>query len=233
MQRKEYRHIFFDLDRTLWDFDRNSNETFLEIHHKYDLKTKGITDFGHFMDIYHKINLELWDHYRKGAIKKEVLNVKRFTMALDSFGIVDETLSENIARDYIKISPTKQHLFPGTIQLLEYLSAKYPLSIITNGFEEVQHRKLETAGLGKYFKHIITSDDAGYKKPDINIFKYAFAITGSSPVESLMIGDDTEVDILGAREAGMDQLLVDHNRVYEPASSTYYVNSLEEIMSLI
>jgi putative hydrolase of the HAD superfamily len=233
MQIKEYKHIFFDLDRTLWDFERNSNETFLDIHRKYDLKNKGVTDFDHFMDVYHKINLELWDHYRKGEIKKEVLNVKRFALTLDSFGIDDETLSENIARDYVAISPTKQHLFPGTINLLEYLYVKYPLYIITNGFEEVQHRKLEISGLGKYFKGVITSEDAGFKKPDVNIFKYACAVAGAIPEESIMIGDDPEVDIMGAREAGMDQLLVDYASVYETNISTYYVNSLEEIIKLL
>ncbi len=233
MQRKNYRHLFFDLDRTLWDFDRNSIETFHDIHLKYDLRRRGITDFEYFMKVYHKINLDLWEHYRKGEIKKDVLNVKRFALTLDTFGIEDDDLSQSIAMDYITISPTKQHLFPGTIQLLENLCNSYSLHIITNGFEEVQYKKLEICGLKKYFKHIITSEDAGYKKPDINIFKYAFKVTGAFPSHSLMIGDDPEVDIAGASLAGMDQLLVDYEKVYEPSAATFYVNSLAEIKELI
>ncbi len=233
MQSKHYKDIFFDLDRTLWDFDRNSYETFHDIHIKYDLKGKGINNFDHFMKVYHKINLELWEHYRKGEIKKEFLNITRFSRTLDSFGIEDDELSQNIAGDYITMSPTKQHLFPGTVELLEYLKRDYTLHIITNGFEEVQYKKLEVCGLSGYFSHIITSEDAGYKKPDVNIFRYAFDVTGAMPDSSLMIGDDPEVDIIGAKAAMMDQLLVDYSNVYEPSIATYYVNSLKEIGQIL
>lgn len=233
MQLKHYKHIFFDLDRTLWDFDRNASETFNDIHEKYFLKQRGITDFDDFMTVYHKINLELWDQYRKGHIRKEVLNVQRFSMTLDTFGIKDNGLSENIAKDYLEISPTKKHLYPGTYQLLEYLSSKYKLHIITNGFEEVQHKKLKHSELDQYFSCIITSEDAGYKKPHINIFNYAFAVAEALPAESLMIGDDIEVDIIGAREAGMDQVLVDFDRILPDSSATYYVNSLFELKLIL
>lgn len=230
---KTYQHLFFDLDRTLWDFVRNSNETFREIHQKYDLAGRGVTDFNEFMNRYHKINLELWEQYRKGSIEKEALNVQRFTLTLGSFGISEDILCSNIAKDYIQISPTKRHLFPGTRELLEYLSGKYTLHIITNGFEEVQHRKLESSGLRQYFNCVITSEDAGCKKPDVNIFRYALNKTGAQPGNSLMIGDDIEVDIVGAREAGMDQLLVDYSKLYSPDSATYYVNSLFELLDLL
>lgn len=233
MHNKLYKHIFFDLDRTLWDFDRNAGETFNDIHDKYYLKDRGIADLDDFMSIYHKINLELWDQYRKGLIRKEELNVQRFSLTLDSFGIKDNGLSESIAKDYIEISPTKKHLYPGTYQLLEYLSSKYKLHIITNGFEEVQHRKLKHSELDQYFSCIITSEDAGYKKPHINIFKYAFSVAEALPAESLMIGDDIEVDIIGAKEAGMDQVLVDFDRILPDSSATYYVNSLFELKLIL
>lgn len=233
MQPTRYKHLFFDLDRTLWDFDRNASETFNEIHDKYYLKERGITDFDDFMDVYHKINLELWNQYRKGQIKKEELNVQRFSLTLSSFGIEDDGLSMNIAKDYIEISPTKKHLYPGTYQLLEYLNTKYKLHIITNGFEEVQHKKLMHSKLTQYFTSIITSEDAGYKKPDINIFKYAFSVAKAIPAESLMIGDDIEVDIIGAKNAGMDQVLVDFDRVLPDLAATYYVNSLFELKLIL
>lgn len=233
MTTPRYKHIFFDLDRTLWDFDRNAIETFLDIHTRYDLPGRGISDFDDFMARYHKINLELWDHYRKGRIEKEVLNVKRFSMTLDTYGIEDAALSEGIARDYIRISPTKNHLFPDTHQVLDYLAGKYTLHIITNGFEEVQHRKLENAGLSKYFTGIITSEDAGFKKPDVSIFRYAFKVSGADAAESLMIGDDIEVDIIGARQAGMDQVLVDYLKTLPDHESTYYVNSMAELLTIL
>jgi putative hydrolase of the HAD superfamily len=233
MATPRYKHIFFDLDRTLWDFDRNANETFIDLHNKYDLQGKGVSDFNDFMSRYHKINLTLWDHYRKGQIEKEVLNVKRFSLTLDSYGIDDTSLSENIAKDYIEISPTKNHLFPDTHQVLEYLADKYTLHIITNGFEEVQHKKLYNAKLSRFFSSIITSEDAGYKKPDVNIFRYAFSITGANANESLMVGDDIEVDIIGAKEAGMDQVLVDYLKVLPKDESTYYVNTMAELMMIL
>lgn len=233
MAALRYKHIFFDLDRTLWDFDKNANETFIDLHNKYDLPGRGVPDFDDFMSRYHRINLELWDHYRKGQIEKEVLNVRRFALTLDSYGIADTSLSENIAKDYIEISPTKNHLFPDTHHVLGYLAGKYTLHIITNGFEEVQHKKLENAKLSRFFTSIITSEDAGFKKPDINIFRYAFTITGAAAKESLMIGDDIEVDIVGAREAGMDQVLVDYLKVLPGNESTYYINTMAELIDIL
>jgi putative hydrolase of the HAD superfamily len=233
MPVKNYKHIFFDLDRTLWDFDKNANETFLEIHNKYALESLGVTDFPDFYNVFHEINLGLWDDYRKGLIVKEVLSVKRFALTLSSFGIEDDSLSINMAADYINISPTKKHLYAGTIELLDYLLHKYPLHIITNGFEEVQHKKLEHSGLNKYFTHVITSEDAGYKKPDINIFRYACAIAGANEADSIMIGDDVEVDIIGAAAAGIDQLLVDFEHKYPESGATYTVNGLEEIIGIL
>jgi putative hydrolase of the HAD superfamily len=228
-----YTHIFFDLDRTLWDFDRNSLETFADIHLKYDLQGRGVSSFDEFMRTYQKINLELWDYYRKGEIRKEVLNVKRFSLTLDTFGITDGYLSESIAQDYVSISPTKNHLYPGTIEILEYLVLEYKLYIITNGFEEVQHSKLKNSNLERFFTHVITSEDAGCKKPDVNIFKYALAVAGAKPDTSLMVGDDIEVDIDGARSAQIDQVLVDYEKIFAKSAATFYVNSLYELKNIL
>ncbi len=226
---KKYKHLFFDLDRTLWDFDKNSHETFNDIHSKYKLESLGVGDLNQFISTFQIINNNLWDLYRQGGIKKEVLSVERFALTLDSFGISDETLSRNLASDYISISPTKKRLYPGAIELLEYLKNKYQLHIITNGFEEVQHTKLAISGLRPYFTQVITSEDAGCKKPDPEIFRYALKLADASADESLMIGDDPEVDIDGAKAAGIDQLLVDYEGVYKSSVSTYAVKSLYEI----
>ncbi len=233
MPSSKYNHLFFDLDRTLWDFDKNSIETFQDIHHKYELSHRGIDSFDKFLDTYHRINTQLWEVYRQGGIEKEVLSVERFSLTLNSFGIIDDVLSKHMATDYIDLSPTKKNLFPGTLEVLEYLKGKYTLHIITNGFEEVQHRKVAASGLDKFFTNTITSDEAGYKKPDCRIFKYSLDLTGADSAQSLMIGDDPEIDIQGAKAVGIDQVLVDHEGILEKGEATYYVRSLFELASLL
>ena len=233
MALKRYQHIFFDLDRTLWDFDTNSTETFRDIFDKYGLADRGIRSFDEFMDVYKKHNHLLWEIYRQGEIVKEVLNIRRFSLTLHDFGIDDLLLSSNIAHDYVSLSPTKTNLFPHTIEILNYLNGRYKLHIITNGFEEVQYRKLNYSGLTMYFTEIITSEDAGSKKPEPSIFNYAFKRSGARPEESLMIGDDEEVDILGASDAGMDQVLVDYNGEFPESKATYRINSLAELYKIL
>jgi putative hydrolase of the HAD superfamily len=233
VKKKNYRHIFFDLDKTLWDFDTNSIETISEIFDKHRLTERGVDSFDEFLEVYNRNNHMLWEFYRQGEIVKEVLNIRRFAMTLHEFGITDNLLSSKIAEEYVSLSPTKTNLFPHTIDILEYLSRKYVLHIITNGFEEVQYRKLKLAGLMKYFKEIITSEDAGSKKPQLLIFNYALKRSGALPDESLMIGDDEEVDIIGAKEAGMDQVLVDYNGEFKVTKATYRIESLDELYGIL
>lgn len=233
LKKNAYRHIFFDLDRTLWDFDANSIETFREIFSKYSLPERGVHSFEAFLDVYNQHNHLLWEFYRKGQIVKEVLNLRRFALTLHDFGINDKLLSSLIAEDYVNLSPTKTNLFPHTIPILEYLRTKYILHIITNGFEEVQYRKLNHSGLSMYFTEIVTSEDAGSKKPEKIIFDYALKRSGANPEESLMIGDDEEVDILGAMEAGMDQVLVDYNNEFPDTKATFRIGSLDELYGIL
>ncbi len=157
----------------------------------------------------------------------------RFRLTLADFGIDDHELAENIGHDYITISPLRVSLFPNTFEILDYLKPKYPLHLITNGFSEVQETKLQSSGLGKYFQHVITSEEAGFKKPDERIFRFAFEKTGAKPGESVMIGDDPDVDILGAREFGMDQVLFDPEKVHQKNGSTFYINDLIEMKAFL
>lgn len=233
MNRKTYRHIFFDLDKTLWDFETNSVETFREIFSKYRLSEKGVDSFDRFLERYNHHNLMLWEFYRQGEIVKEVLNIRRFALTLHEFGISDNLLSSNMANDYVTLSPTKTNLFPDAYAVLEYLGDKYKLHIITNGFEEVQHKKLNNAGLMKYFTSVITSEDAGARKPESGIFEFALHRSGAKPDESLMIGDDEEVDILGALSVGMDQVLVDYNGEIHDSKATYRIRKLSELFGLL
>lgn len=231
--KEKITHIFFDLDRTLWNFEKSANQTFNEIYHHYELQKKGISSVKKFHDAYTIHNNKLWDLYRKDEIKKEVLRSLRFFLTLKDFGITDEVLSEKIGDDYIRISPLKVNLFPYAIEILEYLFPLYKLHIITNGFSEVQTTKLRTSGMDKYFIKIITSEEAGVKKPHPDIFKFAFEKTCALPTESIMIGDDYEVDIIGAKDVNMRQIFVDHEKKYKKNGSTYYINSLKEIERIL
>ena len=168
MKKKSgYDHIFIDLDKTLWDFEKNSLETFREIFSRYGIYKRGIESLELFLVEYIRINDMLWGLYRKNQIKKEVLNIRRFEMTLNEFGIDDLILATHIAEDYVNLSPLKNNLFPDTRNALDYLKGSYPLHIVTNGFEEVQQKKLDVSDLRKYFTTITTSEEAGVKKPEI------------------------------------------------------------------
>jgi len=209
----KYKHLFFDLDNTLWDFEKNSHETFNELYHNNLLENIKISSVDSFIQVYSVHNTRLWSLYRDNLISKEELRDTRFLITLKEFGIDDKILADKLSEEYIYRSPRKGILFPGTIETLEQLKNRFQLHIITNGFEEIQHVKLEFARLNKYFKCLITSEQAGSKKPDAGIFNYALKQAGALPEESLMIGDDLEVDIIGAKAVGMDTIFFDplHN----------------------
>jgi len=229
----KYKHIFIDLDKTIWDFDRNARVTFEEIYSKYELKAKGITDLGQFFSTYARINEMLWDLYRENKIKKEVLNIRRFELALNEFGIDDLILAIHIAEDYITLSPLKTLLLPHSREALEYLKNRYKLHLITNGFEEVQQKKLDVCDLRKYFTTITTSEEAGVKKPELPIFELALYKAGASPEESLMIGDDLVVDMSGARKSGMDTLYFNPERHNHSGQIDHEIFSWHEVMGIL
>lgn len=230
---KKYKHLFWDLDRTIWDFERNFKETFKEIYDKYNLKLKGIKNFEQFVKKYREYNTFLWDLYRNGKIIKEYLSAQRFILTLRYFNINDILLANSIADDYLRLSPLKTNLFPNTIETLDYLKDRYSMHIITNGFEEVQYKKIRISGLSKYFDKIITSEEAGYNKPDKKIFVYSLKKANATAKESLMIGDDMNVDILGAKTVGMDQVYVNYEKLPFQAQVTYEINSMKELAELL
>lgn len=230
---KPYKHIFFDLDRTLWDFDTNSDETIKDIIVKYSLTGKGVPSFTAFKEVYSRFNTMLWSLYLNGELIKEKLNFQRFNLTLEAFGIKDGLLASNIADDYVQMSPLRTNLFPHAIETLEYLHGQYKLHIITNGFEEVQYKKLERSGMNKYFEQVITSEDAGAKKPNEVIFRYALGKAGASASESLMIGDEIEIDLLGAKAVGLDQMFVNYPGTAHNELFTFEVRSLAEIIDIL
>ncbi len=229
----KYKHLFFDLDHTLWDFDANSRQTLEELYHTMDLREKGVDNFDRFHKNYLEHNEKLWDRYRKGFIKSEELRWKRMWLTLLDFKIGDEPLARELGVRFLESLPTRRQLFPHTIEILEYLLAKnYQLHLITNGFVETQHSKLRNSGLTHYFTEVITSEGSNSLKPQAAIFEYAFNKAKALKEHSIMIGDDIEADIKGAMNAGLDQVFVNHLHIQPPVEPTYTVYSLKELETI-
>ncbi len=229
----KYKHIFFDLDHTLYDFDRSTRLTFSELYKKFGLQQNGIPDFDEFMLTYFENNVRLWGEYREGKIKKKFLNVERFHVTLLHYGIDDRAFAGRFADEYLRNTPLNKALFPGAMEVLEYLKPKYKLHIITNGFDEVQKVKMESNDLNRFFETVTTSEEAGAKKPDEQIYHYAMNKAGAIAGESIMIGDDPDVDILGARLVGMDQILFTNNGISELKDCTHVIRHLTELISIL
>ena len=198
----EIKTIFWDLDHTLWDFERNSGEALQETLYGLDLVGRNGLEVDEFIARYHVINDRMWDEYRRGLIVKEDLRARRFDEALGLFGIQEIGLGERFATMYLDICPLKKNLFPRAGEVLKTIAQKYPQYIITNGFSEVQSIKMENDDLKPYICRTITSEEAGAKKPSPRIFEYALSCVGCRADESIMIGDDIDNDIIAALDAG-------------------------------
>jgi len=232
-RQKTYKHIFFDLDRTLWDFDAAAEVAFERIYEQYNLKSLGIPNAHEFHEVYHPLNEQLWVLYRADKITKEDLNRTRFLKPLEHYGIHDVELADRLSEDYVYWSPRIVRLVSGTMELLDYLKPKYHLHLITNGFQEVQHTKLSGSGMEPYFETLTVSEEVGVKKPNPEIFRYALRKANATAEESLMIGDEMAVDIDGARAAGIDQILFNPSGQIVEGERTYEVQSLLEIMKIL
>lgn len=194
------KHVFFDLDHTLWDFEKNSALTFEQIFKDEQLELS----LASFLEVYVPTNLKFWKRYRKNEISKEDLRYYRLKEVFDKVGYAaSDDLIHLIAKRYIDILGTQKHLFQGCKAVLDYLSKKYQLHIITNGFEEVQNNKLINSGIVSYFSTVTTSEDVNAKKPDPKIFEFALQKARANKNESLMIGDNLEADIQGAEDFGL------------------------------
>ena len=226
------KNIFFDLDRTLWDFEKNSELVLDEIFFEFNLKEKIGAQKEIFINEYKKINETLWNQYRIGKIKKEFLRYSRFKQTLELFNYYNKNLSIEISDYYVKECPKKKNLFPNTIKILDYLKNKYNLHIITNGFEEVQIIKLKSSGLSDYFDQIITSEKIGVKKPDPKIFSFALTSAKANKANSIMIGDGLKVDILGAESFGIRAVYFNPNMNIHNEKISFEIKNLDELISL-
>ena len=197
------KHVFFDLDHTLWDFEKNSDLTFQKLFKEYQIDL----DIAVFLDVYKPINFKYWRWYRQEKVSKEQLRYQRLKEAFDTvhFSISDE-LIDTLAIQYIELMPNFNHLFEGAIDILNYLKDKYQLHIITNGFQEVQDKKMKSSKIQHYFDQVITSESVGVKKPNPLIFEHALSVSKATKENSIMIGDSLEADIEGAINFGMEAI---------------------------
>jgi putative hydrolase of the HAD superfamily len=229
---KAYKHIFFDLDRTLWDFDANSREALTDVFLNHHLD-RYFESPETFINAYHKHNELLWNGYREGNIKKELLRSLRFELTLKEVKIDNHELAKAIGEDYLQLSTVKTILFPYTHEILNYLYEKYPLYILTNGFRETQFSKMKNCDLTKYFRNVFTSETIGYNKPHPKIFHWAMSSVNGRKEECLMIGDDFEVDILGARSCGMDQVFFNPEKLIVKEKTTFEIDSLMDLKNFL
>jgi putative hydrolase of the HAD superfamily len=230
----KYKHLFFDLDHTLWDFDANARATLEQLHIDLRLVDKGVHDFDMFHRNYLKHNDKLWARYRNGYIKQEELRLKRMWLTLLDFRIADDALARQLSELFLQLLPARTILFPDTLEVLGYLKAKgYGIHLITNGFNDTQHSKLKNSGLDLYFQQVITSEGSNSIKPQKEIFEYALNKAGATVQESIMIGDSLDVDILGAMNVGMDQVHVNYNSLEQDLKPTYTVTSLNGLKEFL
>ncbi len=226
----QYKHLFFDLDHTLWDFETNSRHTLEELYHSLRLEDRGVLQFDEFHRRYLVHNDKLWERYRNGFIKVDELRWKRMWLTLLDFKIADEPLARQMGVLFLDALPSRKTLFPYTREILQYLTGRgYRLHLITNGFEKTQHSKIQSAGISEYFGAVITSEGSGSLKPHREIFDYALRVTGAATADSVMLGDSIEVDIQGAINAGIDQVYINHLQTPPAIEPTYMVYSLKEL----
>jgi putative hydrolase of the HAD superfamily len=228
----KYKHLFFDLDRTLWDFETNSIQAFKIIFEKQNLFNI-FPDFNTFVTTYKHHNEKLWELYRLGQIKKDDLRNDRFLLTLKDFNCDDMALATAIGDDYVELSPQQTTLFPGTIETLDYLAPKYKMHIITNGFVEVQYKKLRNSNLEQYFDKIITSEEAKASKPKPGIFHAALSSANAKKADCLMIGDDLKNDIIGARSYGFDQVFFNPHRTEHQEKVTFEIANIPELKDIL
>ena len=226
------KHIFFDLDHTLWDFDRNAEETLLELYDRHALKSKGLSSAQTFIAAYTENNHALWAKYHRGEITKSHLRAQRFNKTFIELGIEPDEIPVAFEEDYVALSPTKTNLFDGTEKVLQYLQKKYIMHIISNGFKETTLMKMERSGLNPYFQNVIISEDVGVNKPDRAIFEHALSIADADINESIMIGDSLEADIYGAQNFGMKAIYFNPLKKEMPKDVDQQIHHLEELLLL-
>jgi putative hydrolase of the HAD superfamily len=234
MMKNTIEHIFFDLDNTIWDFDANSRLVLTDLFLEFNLENRCGVKLEEFIQEYEKINHILWDRLRKNEITKEQLRSSRFYNSMQSFGYDDFELGYTLEEEYVKRSPYQKILVPDAIEVLKKLSHNFKLHIITNGFREVQHIKIDNCGIKEYFSNIFISEEIGFSKPDKKIFEFSLKSACSRLENSIMVGDDLNIDVIGAINCGMRAIHFDRSEnLKEDSSDILKINQLKQIFNYI
>lgn len=227
----KYDCLLFDLDRTLWDVERNQKEALRVLYGRYRLE-RFCPDFEACFGYYETSNARLWEEYRDGKVDRETLRNTRFEEMLAAIDVHDVQLARQLGDDYVRLAPTFTNLIPHAEKVVRELSGRYPLYIVTNGFRETQYIKLRECGLDRYFRGVVCSEEAGANKPSPVIFEYALRIAGVPAASAVMIGDDPEADILGASNAGIDSVWFNPFGEVREIEVTYEISALPELLEM-
>jgi putative hydrolase of the HAD superfamily len=232
---RHIRYILFDLDDTLWDFEGNAEEALQELFERHGLPERTGKSAADFIHHYQRINKEYWRMYESGLVDKHRLRTGRFTDAFRAVGLPEEEHPERAWEEYLDICPLKTRLMPGAAELLQILRPNYPMAVVTNGFERTQRTKLETSGLLHFFDAVVSSEAVGHPKPSPIIFRHAMELLGAQPHETLMVGDNADTDIQGARAAGLETVWYCRQQPIDSAGpeGTYLIFDLSELPALL
>ncbi len=230
---KQYQVIFFDLDHTLWDFETNSKETLQDLFKEYQIAEQSGATFEQFFKKFNIVNNALWDNYNRGNIDREVIKKQRFKKILTHFDIHDVDMSLAMSTDYISLCPLKGNLMPRALETLDYLMPKYPMYLLTNGFDDVQIKKIESAKIGHYFKGMVTSETSGHRKPSAEIFHYTLNMAAAKADSTIMVGDNLLADIVGAKSAAIDTVFYNPHALEHNTETNYEVNCLSELTNIL
>ena len=229
----KYKHLFFDLDHTIWDFDKNAEEALHELYDIYKLKELGLHSADLFIETYTRHNHRLWAEYHVGKITKTELRDARFKQTFLDMGLHPDVIPSGFEDDYVKLCPTKTNLFPDAHETLQYLQSKYTMHLISNGFQESTVMKISGTNIGGYFQHVIISEVVGVNKPDKAMFEHALNLARATKAESLMIGDSLEADVYGALNFGMDAIYFNPAGLDKPEDVPVQINQLKELMEML
>ena len=227
--------LFFDLDRTLWDFERNSLETLKGLYTDLGLSSRGVVDFETFNRVYQRENAACWKSYQTGEMTKATLRGERFRRTLAVLDIDDHALAQAMGEKYVARGPHQRHLMEGALEVLSELKSRgYSLHILTNGFKEVQHIKVENSGIGEHIEAVWTSDEIGHLKPARACFDGAIEGAGGRPDQAWMIGDDHDADVLGAAAAGWKSIhFSPEGQTPEGSPAVASIQQLGELLALL
>lgn len=230
---KKYKHLFFDLDHTLWDFEQNSRQALTSIYYEFDLRQWQIQSPDHFIDTYHPINYQMWADYREGKIDAPTVKRKRFQDTLKQFGLISESVITDVENYYMQHLPNGGTLMPNVVQMLQKFHQHFDLHIVTNGFRAITDVKLRKSKIQHFFQLILSAEEVGVLKPNAKVFHTAIHKTGATVENSLFIGDNLIADIQGAKSVGMDQVFYNPEKKFHNETPTYEITDMKELVDLV